>query len=55
MEQNIGLLKVDMSIEMRMLRLVYCHTRRECARNDDICQILGVAPVEEKFIQNYVK
>jgi hypothetical protein len=37
--------------EMCMLRWICSHTRRDRVRNDDIHEILGVAPVEEKLIQ----
>jgi hypothetical protein len=36
--------------EMRMLRWIYGHTRRDRVRNDDIRERLGVAPVE-KLVQ----
>ena len=35
-------------MEIRMLRWIYDHTRRDRARNDDIRDRLGVAPIEEK-------
>ena len=34
--------------EMRMLRWIYGHTRRDRVRNDDIRDRLGVASIEEK-------
>jgi hypothetical protein len=37
--------------EMRMLRWICGSTRRDRVRNDDIRERLGVAPVEEKFMQ----
>jgi hypothetical protein len=37
--------------EMRMLRWICSHTRRDQVRNDDIRERLGVAPVEEKLVQ----
>jgi hypothetical protein len=36
---------------MRMLRWICGHTRRDRVRNDDICERLGVATVEEKLVQ----
>jgi hypothetical protein len=41
--------------EMRMLRWFCGNTRRDRVRNDDICERLGVAPVEEKLIQHRLK
>ena len=38
--------------EMRMLRWIYGHTRRDRVRNDDIRDRLGVAPMEEKLVQH---
>jgi hypothetical protein len=59
MEQNIGLLEGDMSIlsitEMRMLQWIFCHTRRDRVRNDNIRKRLGVAPVEEKLVQHHLR
>ena len=37
--------------EMRMLRWICAHTRRDRVRNDDIRDRLGVAPIEEKLVQ----
>ena len=37
--------------EMRMLRWICGHTRRDRVRNDDIRDRLGVAPIEEKLVQ----
>jgi hypothetical protein len=34
-----------------MLRWICGHTRRDRVRNDDICERLGVTPVEEKLVQ----
>jgi hypothetical protein len=42
-------------VEMRMLRWICGHTRRDRVRNDDICEILGVAPVEEKLVQHRLR
>jgi hypothetical protein len=36
--------------EMRMLRWICGHTRRDRVRNDDIHERLGVTPVEEKLV-----
>ena len=36
--------------EMRMLRWICSHTRRDRVRNDDIRDRLGVAPIEEKLV-----
>jgi hypothetical protein len=41
--------------EMRMLRWICGNTRRDRAQNDDICGRLGVAPVEEKFVQHRLR
>ena len=41
--------------EMRMLRWSCGHTRRDRIRNDDIRDRLGVAPIEEKIIQNRLR
>jgi hypothetical protein len=57
MEKNVGLLKGDMSnisIEMRTLRWIFDHTRRDHVWNDDIHKRLGVAPVK-KLVQHYLK
>jgi hypothetical protein len=40
---------------MRMLRWICGHTRRDCVRNDDIRERLGVAPVEEKLMQHHLR
>ena len=37
--------------EMRMLRWLCGHTRRDRVRNEDIRDRVGVAPIEEKLIQ----
>jgi hypothetical protein len=41
--------------EMRMLRWICDHTRRDRVRNDDIREGLGVAPVEEKLVQHRLR
>jgi hypothetical protein len=41
--------------EMRMLRWICGNTRRDRVRNDDICERLGVAPVEEKLVQHRLR
>jgi hypothetical protein len=38
-----------------MLRWICGHTRRDQIRNDDICERLGVAPVEEKLVQHRLR
>jgi hypothetical protein len=59
MEQNVGLLRrhvQQLSVaEMRMLRWICDHTRRDRVRNDDIRERLGVAPVEEKLVQHRLR
>jgi len=40
---------------MRMLRWICGHTRRDRVRNDDIRDILGVAPIEEKLVQHRLR
>jgi hypothetical protein len=37
--------------EMRMLRWICGHTRKDRIRNDDIRDKLGVAPIQEKLVQ----
>jgi hypothetical protein len=37
--------------EMCILPRIYGHTRRDQVQNDDICDRLGVAPIEEKLFQ----
>ena len=39
-------------VKMRMLRWICDHTRRGRVRNDDIHDRLGIAPIEEKFVQH---
>jgi hypothetical protein len=41
--------------EMHMVRWICGHTRRDQVRNDDICERLGVAPVEEKLVQHRLR
>jgi hypothetical protein len=41
--------------EMRMLRWICGHRRRDQARNDDIHERLGVTPVEEKLMQHRLR
>jgi hypothetical protein len=41
--------------EMRMLRWICGHTRRDRLRNDDIRERLRVAPVEEKLVQHRLR
>jgi hypothetical protein len=41
--------------EMRMLRWICGHTRRDRVRNDDIRKRVGVAPVEEKLVQHRLR
>jgi hypothetical protein len=41
--------------EMRMLQWICGNTRRDQARNDDIRERLGVAPVEEKLVQHHLR
>jgi hypothetical protein len=41
--------------EMRILRWICGHTRRDRVQNDDIREILGVAPVEEKLTQHRLR
>jgi hypothetical protein len=38
--------------EMRMLQWLCSNTRRNRVRNDDICERLRVAPIEEKLMQH---
>jgi hypothetical protein len=42
-------------VEMRMLRWICGHTRRDQVWNDDIRERLGVAPVEEKLVQHRLR
>ncbi|KAJ4744373.1 Retrovirus-related Pol polyprotein from type-1 retrotransposable element R2 [Rhynchospora pubera] len=41
--------------EMRMLRWICGHTRKDRIRNDDIRDMVGVAPIEEKLIQHRLR
>jgi hypothetical protein len=41
--------------EMCMLRWICGHTRRDQVQNDDICERLGVTPVEEKLLQHRLR
>jgi hypothetical protein len=42
-------------VEMRMLRWICGHTRRDQVRNNDICERLEVAPVKEKLMQHHLR
>ena len=41
--------------EIRMLRWICDHTRMDRVRKDDIRDRLGVAPIEEKLIQHWLR
>jgi hypothetical protein len=41
--------------EMRMLRWICGHTRRDRVRNEDIRDRVGVAPIEEKLVQHRLR
>ena len=41
--------------EMRMLRWICSHIRRDRVQNDDICDRLGVAQIEEKLVQHRLR
>jgi hypothetical protein len=41
--------------EICMLRWICGNTRRDRVRNDDICERLEVAPVEEKLVQHHLR
>ena len=41
--------------EIRMLRWICGHTRRDRVRNDGIRDRLGVAPIEEKLVQHRLR
>ena len=38
-----------------MLRWICGHTRRDRVRNDDIRDRLGLAPIEEKLVQHWLR
>ena len=42
-------------VEMRMLRWIYGHIRRDRVRNDDIRDRLGVALIKEKLVQHRLR
>jgi hypothetical protein len=41
--------------EMRMLRWICGHTRRDRVQNEDIRDRVGVAPIEEKLVQHRLR
>jgi hypothetical protein len=41
--------------EIRMLRWICGHTRKDRIRNDDIRDKLGVAPIQEKLVQHRLR
>jgi hypothetical protein len=41
--------------EMRMLRWICGHTRRDRVWNDYVREIFGVPPVEEKFVEHLLR
>jgi hypothetical protein len=41
--------------EMRMLRWICGHTRKDRIRNDNIMDKLGVAPIQEKLVQHHLR
>jgi hypothetical protein len=41
--------------EMRMLRWICGHARKDRIRNDDIRDKLGVAPIQEKLVQHRLR
>jgi hypothetical protein len=41
--------------EMRMLRWICGHTRKDRIRNNDIMDKLGVAPIQEKLVQHRLR
>ncbi|RCV10270.1 hypothetical protein SETIT_2G099000v2 [Setaria italica] len=41
--------------EMRMLHWICDYTRRDRVQNEDICDRFGVAPIEEKLIQHWLR
>jgi hypothetical protein len=42
-------------VEIRMLRWIYGHTRKDQIRNDDIWDKLGVTPIQEKLVQHRLR
>jgi hypothetical protein len=38
-----------------MLHWIYGHTRRDRVRNDNICDKLGIEPIEEKLVQHQLR
>jgi hypothetical protein len=42
-------------VEMRMLRWICSHTRKNRIRNDDIRDKLGVAQIQEKLVQHRLR
>jgi hypothetical protein len=43
------------AVEMRMLRWICRHTRRDRVRNEDIWDRVGVAPIEGKLVQHRLR
>jgi hypothetical protein len=41
--------------EIRMLRWIYDHTRKDRIKNDDIRNKLGVAPIQKKLVQHRLR
>jgi hypothetical protein len=41
--------------ELRMLRWICDHTRKDRIRNDDVRDKLGVAPIQEKLVQHRLR
>jgi hypothetical protein len=41
--------------EIRMLRWICGHTRKDRIRNDDIRDKLGVAPIQENVVQHRLR
>jgi hypothetical protein len=41
--------------EIRMLRWICGHTRKDRIRNDDIRDKFGVAPIQEKLVQHRLR
>jgi hypothetical protein len=42
-------------VEMRMLRWICGHTRRDRVQNEDIRDRVGVAPIKEKLVQHWLR